>query len=490
MGFNIFTPISVKNKIYKNEYISRVRNNFNDLRRERVWEETISKMSTKQSTVVQVLAENQREADQMYGFINSKDVEVEEIIKLTCQVEEQAIAGKPVYIIGDSSSIYLGRNKRIKDIEKVGVLTGGTTPGFHTHVNIGINESGDILGLADIILWSRPPKKKRKEGSEKVVDSRTKEERESVRWAMGAENAKKVYAQSSRRTYIFDQEGDDFDLEYDIVNKLEDDFIIRGNRDRKIVWNGEQTTVNKCMEQSKSLGSYKIDLRKLDHYSRTFGKRIKRKARKVEIELRSEKVVLLAPQKRKGKDSLPLYLVEAREITEGVETGEEKVLWRIWTTHPVETFEQAKRIVELYSKRWIVEQFFRTLKKKGLKIEETQFETFEAILKQTTMAMHAAVKIMQLTYARDRFDSQPISDVFNEKERKVLQKVNEKLQGNTEKQENPYPPEKLSWASWIIGRLGGWKGYSSQRPAGPITMLRGLQRFDSYLEAYELFNSD
>jgi len=446
-------------------------------------------MSKKKSTVVQVLAEDQREADQMYGFINNKDIEVEEIIKLSCQVEEQAIAGKSVYIIGDSSSVYLGKNKRIKDIEKVGVLTGGTMAGFHMHVNIGMNEGGDILGLADIILWSRPSKKKKKERSKKEVDERTKEERESARWSMGAENAKSVYAQASKRTYVFDQEGDNFTLKYDIVNQLKDDFIIRGHRDRKILWKGEQATVDSCMKQSKSLGSYKADLRKLDHYSRTYGKRIARKASKVEIELRSEKVILLAPDKRKGKDSLPLYLVEAKEVTEGVEAGEEKVLWRIWTTHPVETFEQAKRIVELYSKRWIVEQFFRTLKQKGLKVEETQFETFEAILKQTTMAMHAAIKIMQLVYARDRFNSQPISDVFNEKERKVLQKVNEKLQGNTEKQKNPYPPEKLSWASWIIGRLGGWKGYSSQRPPGPITMLRGLQRLDGYLEAYELFDS-
>jgi len=436
MGFNIFTPISVKNKSYRNEHISRVRSNFNDSRRERVWTNTVSKMANKKSSVVQVLAADQREADQMYGFMNNKDVEVEEIIKLTCQVKEQAIKDQSVYIIGDSSSVNLGRNKRIKDIEKVGVLTGGTMPGFHTHVNIGMNENGDILGLSDIILWSRPAKKKKSKGAKKPIDSRTRQQRESIRWALGAQNSKKVYAKARSRTYIFDQEGDNFDLQFDIVNKLKDEFIIRAHRDRKIEWKGEQTTIDSCMEQSKSLGSYKTDLRKLDHYSRTFGKRIARKAREAEIELRCEQVVLLSPDKRKGKDSIPLYLVEAREVTEGVEPSEEKVLWRILTTHPVETFKQAKRIVELYSKRWIVEQFFRTLKQKGLKIEETQFETFEAILKQTTMAMHAAIKIMQLVYARDRFDSQPISDVFNEKERKILQKVNEKLQGNTKKQKN------------------------------------------------------
>ncbi len=32
-------------------------------------------------------------------------------------------------------------------------------------------------------------------------------------------------------------------------------------------------------------------------------------------------------------------------------------------------------------------------------------------------------------------------------------------------------------ASWMIARLGGWKGYASERKPGPITMHYGLIRF-------------
>ena len=96
---------------------------------------------------------------------------------------------------------------------------------------------------------------------------------------------------------------------------------------------------------------------------------------------------------------------------------------------------------------------------------------------------------MQLIQARNRTDCQPIEEVFDQQEQQVLQQVNERLQGKTEKQKNPFPQHRLSWAAWIIARLGGWKGYQSQKPPGPITIKIGLEKFAIYMEAFALFNS-
>ncbi len=60
--------------------------------------------------------------------------------------------------------------------------------------------------------------------------------------------------------------------------------------------------------------------------------------------------------------------------------------------------------------------------------------------------------------------------VFNETECNVLSIAIKKLEGQTEKQKNPYHPRQLSWASWIIARLGGWKRYKSESP--PLDQLR------------------
>lgn len=180
-----------------------------------------------------------------------------------------------------------------------------------------------------------------------------------------------------------------------------------------------------------------------------------------------------------------MSVVDVRECPETVVGQEEPIHWCLLTTHEIKTTEDALRIVRWYCLRWNIEQLFRTLKKQGLNIESSQVETGDGLIKLAILALHIAVKTMQLTLARSGKD-QSIMTVFNEEECKVLSVVLIKLEGKTEKQKNPYSIERLSWASWIIGRLGGWKGYQSESPPGPITMLRGLKRFQSLLEGYQL----
>jgi hypothetical protein len=56
----------------------------------------------------------------------------------------------------------------------------------------------------------------------------------------------------------------------------------------------------------------------------------------------------------------------------------------------------------------------------------------------------------------------------------------------TSKQKSPHPRESLVWAAWHIARLRGWTGYASERPPGPITFTRGLQRFEAIAEGFAL----
>lgn len=64
--------------------------------------------------------------------------------------------------------------------------------------------------------------------------------------------------------------------------------------------------------------------------------------------------------------------------------------------------------------------------------------------------------------------------------------MNKKLQGNTEKQQNINNPKTTKWAAWIVGRLGGWKGYDSQGPPGVIVLKRGFDRLNYIIEGVNL----
>jgi len=97
--------------------------------------------------------------------------------------------------------------------------------------------------------------------------------------------------------------------------------------------------------------------------------------------------------------------------------------------------------------------------------------------KLVCLALGVAVRTMQLTLARDDQSDSPASDVFSESEIEILIQIQPTLEGKTEKQKNWQPVRSLAWASWMIARMGGWKGYASERKPGPITMHYGLTRF-------------
>ena len=91
---------------------------------------------------------------------------------------------------------------------------------------------------------------------------------------------------------------------------------------------------------------------------------------------------------------------------------------------------------------------------KGFSIESSELETGWAIRKLTIMILNSALRVMQLRLAYNNEDSQPVEEVFNEEEIKCLEAANKTLQGNTRKTTNNHDPQKLSWANWVIARLG------------------------------------
>ena len=135
-----------------------------------------------------------------------------------------------------------------------------------------------------------------------------------------------------------------------------------------------------------------------------------------------------------------------------------------------------------------IEQFFRTLKKQGLNIEDSQIADAEYLIKLVAVACRAAVLTLQLTQARDGGSRLPISVVFDAQEKAVLDRVNQTYSGRTRLQSNPYPPHSLAWAAWIIARLGGWDGYPSSRPPGPITFKNGIDTFKTMTAGWALQN--
>ena len=187
---------------------------------------------------------------------------------------------------------------------------------------------------------------------------------------------------------------------------------------------------------------------------------------------------------RNAPPEIELFVIDVRELNP---PPGDAVHWRLVTTHPVESVEQALAVIAWYRLRWNIEQLFRTLKRQGLRIEQSVVEDGEALEKLVVIALIVATMTMQLVLAlANNDDATPASRVFDPEQIGVLHALQRKLQGRTPKQQNHYAPDSLAWAGWTIARLGGWTGYDSDKSTGPITMRDGLERFYGVVDGYLL----
>jgi hypothetical protein len=193
----------------------------------------------------------------------------------------------------------------------------------------------------------------------------------------------------------------------------------------------------------------------------------------------------LALRNPNNEEPLTIYCVSALE-TSTVPAGEQAISWVLLTTHPVNSLTAAIQILTWYTWRWIIEQIFRTMKNKGLRIEDSQIEDPKKLQILSILCVATAIKVMSLVESRDGKTKRAAADLFTKEELTLLLLICNKVQGKTEKQKNPHVKNSMAWVSWVIARLGGWNGYPSESPPGPIIMLRGLQKFELQYEGWLL----
>jgi hypothetical protein len=323
--------------------------------------------------------------------------------------------------------------------------------------------------LIDTQVWRRT-KSKAKNYKDLPI-----EQKESHRWLKGGARAKAVLAEASMVTVIDDREADIYE-KWDRLPDARTQLLTRASRDRALADGGRLfPTLAGFAEQHR----YLLDLP---------ARPGKRSARQACMAVRFGRVRIRRPGRcsdPNASDEIELFAIEVRELDPP--RGEKPIVWRLVTTHSVESVAQALTVIGWYRLRWHIEQLFRTLKRQGLRVEESVVEDGEALEKLVVIALIAATITMQLVLARTAASqATPASRVFDAEQIEVLHALQKTLQGRTRKQQNPSPPGSLAWAAWTIARLGGWTGYETDRSMGPITMRDGLERFNGMVDGYKL----
>lgn len=202
------------------------------------------------------------------------------------------------------------------------------------------------------------------------------------------------------------------------------------------------------------------------------------KGRVAKVVLRAATVAIKRPATAPRTDPKGLRIGFVEAIEQDPPPGAKPLVWRILTTLPVQSAEEAKDVVGLYRLRWRIEEVFRVLKRDGLALEQTQVHDGQRLFRLAAMGLGAAVRIIQLVDARDG-GSRPMSDVLDQNLVADVAILVRTREGATAKQKNPHPEGSLAWLSWVVARYGGWNCYG--KPPSPKTIADGWIRFTATL---------
>ena len=389
-------------------------------------------------------------------FLRNDKVTVKKIVEQAAAGTASRVAGLDVLAIQDTTSF--------RDDGLGNSLVG--------HATIAVEaEHGALFGLVDARIIER----RRGGGRDKGAKGRALCDKESQRWIDGMWASERlVEAGAARVTVVADREGDIYEMFAERPEGVE--VVIRAAQDRSV------------SQGAGRLFSSLADRPQREHVIALPARPGQRK-REARIGVRFGTVTLERPRNRPVESGVaaqkPVFLVEAREI-DPPPPGVTPAHWRLLTSHRVESFEQARWITQLYRRRWVIEQLFRTIKSRGFDIERVCMES-APFTTLCAMTLVAGVSCMQLVQERDGGAGRPLQDVFEAADQPVLEAVSATLEGKTEKQKNPHPQGSLAFAAWVCARLGGWTGYDGK--PGPVVMLHGLYQFRAIQRGY-LINHD
>ncbi|XGB42013.1 MAG: IS4 family transposase [Nodosilinea sp. LVE1205-7] len=430
-----------------------------------------------QSVNIRQISQNRAEQVGYYRFLGNENVTISELVRSVADQCQQQVEGlHHVLSISDTSEINLQAHRGRLKPDGLGVVGNNRDVGFFIHPTLVLNaETGFPLGLSAIHLWGRDfdHADKHQRGYKDLPI----EEKESYKWLLSAEQSNRCLRAGGVQlvTHIGDRESDLYE-EWATVPDAQTYLLVRARQNRRLL--GQSTSLYAYLSAQPCAGTYTVQV--------TEDPRKGRIAREAFLAVRIAKVHLQRPGNLSAQDYPPsvcLYGVEAKEVNPLA--GQEPIHWRLLTTHEVVCIEQALKVIQWYCWRWRIEQLFATLKQAGLNLEATQLESVEAIERLTVLALSIAVRTLQLLEGRDNPDL-PASIALTDEQQQCLSQLAPSLQGRTQKQQNPYPPTSLAWATWLIARLGGWSGYRSQRPPGMPTLIHGLRQFEAIFVGWKL----
>ena len=373
-----------------------------------------------------------------------------------------------VLIAQDTSVLGYSHHPKTKGLGSIG---GHPKPvnkahGLYMHTALAMTSKGMPLGLLSNQMWSREKTKGRKikKRTDHLIHT---ENKESYKWINALEESLESLNAEVNAITICDRECDIFDFYLSSID-LQTNVIVRSKEDRAVGTRENPLRLSKKLSKTNPY-TQRIKIKVPIEQE---GKKNNRKATKyrdAQLELKSIPITLTPSRKQTQivKEKVNLFAVEAREIDPP--QGLEKAHWILLTTIPIESFNEALLVVNFYSKRWRIENYFRILKS-GCTVEKCRLGECDRLKKYIMLFSIIAWRIFWMTFIGRMSPKESSDKVLTSNEWKSLFCYFNK------ESRLPHKPPPINQAIIWLARLGGFLARKNDGDPGPTCLWRGWSR--------------
>lgn len=384
-----------------------------------------------------------------YRLFDQQDVTFEALVEPHWRLTRAREEGTWL-LIGDTTTIDFGI---WRNVDGLGPTGDGGGRGFLLHSSLmAAAETEEIVGLAGGAIHYRtpvPPGESRYR--------RLQRQRESDVWGRVIEQVGPPPPQV-RFVHVFDRGGDNFDV-FGCLLMQRVDWVVRAAQLTRVI-KGEtgHQPLGEWLETLPLAGTYELSLRA------TKGEA----ARTARLEVRFGTVGLPAPKQRSkwvrehGLFLMYQNVVEVREVDPP--RGVTPLRWVLYTSLPVTNFEEAWTVITYYERRWLIEEFHKSLKT-GCRLESRQYRTAARLEAVTGMLSVAAIRLVQLKSVARTEPDKPAEEVVPVRWVRLLSRV-----------KNKKPIRTVRDFFRSLAQLGGFLGRRHDGEPGWITLWRGFEK--------------
>ncbi len=358
--------------------------------------------------------------------------------------------------------------------------------GFYTHLTMAVADTPLGIPLGTLNAQSFVHKKHVKDETEKAFWTQIGGyyDNERQRWfdAIRKTDAELRVAGASG-IHVMDREADSYSM-FSWLHQEDIHYVLRVSNTKRRVY-GSPKMLNDVLNDKPFVAEAKVFLgaRGPLRPAKALKRQPPRKARNTTLRFRAVEVTIqrggssgegYTPiTKADLPQQLTMHLVEAIEVEPP--QGESPVRWLLLTSEPIETPEQVIRVIDIYRKRWIIEEFFKVLKT-GCRLESRQMESAHTLLNVLAILLPVAWRLLMIRSLDDASPKEHWSTVLEPLAFHVLKKAvpQSKLHNNA----------TVKQVILAIASLGGHLKQNGD--PGWLVLLRGWRKLSDYVQGAQL----